>query len=59
MKVNQNELIEFADDQKLQVFGNGKFITSKIRSIQRLIQRGLLLKPKWEGDNCLHFGKMT
>ncbi|MCK4652896.1 MAG: tetratricopeptide repeat protein [Candidatus Cloacimonetes bacterium] len=49
MKLNQNELIEFADEQNLEVFGEGNFINSKIRSIQRLIQKGLLPKPKWEG----------
>ena len=49
MKLMQNELIEFTDEQNLEVFGNGKDIASKIRSLRRLIQRGLLPKPKWEG----------
>ncbi|MCK4653906.1 MAG: tetratricopeptide repeat protein [Candidatus Cloacimonetes bacterium] len=49
MKLMQNELIEFTDEQNLEVLGNGKDITSKVRSLRRLIQRGLLPKPKWEG----------
>ena len=51
----QNELIEFTDEQNLEVFGNGKDITSKIRSLRRLIQRGLLPKPKWEGGKLPAF----
>ncbi|MBC8527137.1 MAG: tetratricopeptide repeat protein [Candidatus Cloacimonetes bacterium] len=51
MKITQSELIEFADEQNLIVFGKSKHITSKLKSLQRLIQRGLIPKPKWEGGN--------
>ena len=51
MKITQHELIEFADEQNLIVFGKSKHVTSKMKSLQRLIQRGLIPKPKWEGGN--------
>ncbi len=51
MKITQHELIEFADEQNLIVFGKSKHITSKLKSLQRLVQKGLIPKPKWEGGN--------
>ena len=51
MKITKHDLIEFADEQKLIVFGKSKHVTSKMISLQRLIQRGLIAKPKWEGGN--------
>ena len=55
VKITQNELIEFADEQNLIVFGKSELITSKMKSLQRLIQRGLIPKPKWEGGNLSSF----
>ena len=55
MKITQNELVEFAEEQNLIVFGKSKNITSNIRSLKRLMQRGLIPKPKWEGGNLSSF----
>ena len=55
VKVTQYELIEFADEQNLIVFGKSELITSKMKSLQRLIQKGLIPKPKWEGGNLYSF----
>ncbi len=51
MKITQQELIEFAELNDLQIFGKGTIIISKIRAIQRLINKGLIPKPNWEGGN--------
>ncbi len=55
MKITQQELIEFADQQGLKIFGSGKVITSKIRAMQRLMDKGLLPKPVWKGGQSIAF----
>ena len=55
MKITKHDLIKFADEQKLIVFGKSKHVTSKMISLQRLVQKGLIPKPKWEGGNSYSF----